>query len=80
MKSKIMLFKMINCIDNVTFTYCEKYPIDKNETAEDAIKFFYWRDKCCDYYIKYGVKNVKLLMLKETSEQYIKQFLNSEKI
>ena len=78
MVNQVEMFRLSNTIDSVIFTFPEIHPFISPDVVNDLTKkLVFYRDKSADYYLKYGVDNVKMVMLPNVPKKYIDNFLNN---
>ena len=78
MSYQVEMFRLSNTTDDVVFLFPEIHPFVSVDIVNDLTKkLVFFREKSCEYYEKYGVENVKLVMIPNVPMKYIDNFLNS---
>ena len=78
MVNQVEMFRLSNTIDSVIFTFPEIHPFISADIVNDLTKkLVFYREKSCDYYLKYGAKNVKMEMIPNVPLKYINNFLDN---
>ena len=78
MTYQVEMFRLSNTTDDVVFLFREVHTFVSVDVVNVLTKkLVFFREKSFDYYDKYGVDKVKLVMIPNVPQKYIDNFLNN---